>query len=242
MKSEIHIFHLQRKDGTPLFLHPFSEPAKMLKVDAETTISACYGKDPRPESITMLRNELYRMVEAAVKQWIMEKRFIPRFLLSSALFMVLYFFLSLVVRDPLPMIDELLISLAASIGLYFFLSRRATGSKEAASKRIVLRERIDAIYFEHNPVIEKVEQLLGQCEEMTPEDLSEFLKGDPEFVSEEEKEVIGKIMAYLETLFSGKAGKREARILERRQGTSSNLALFGLYRLLKKKSGATPRY
>ncbi len=248
MKNEITIFHLQRKDGTPLLLHPFDDPALIMKLDADTVISGRYGKEPRPESITMLRNELYRKVEMAVKSWISEKRFIPRFLASSALFMLLYFFFSLVVRDPLPMIDELAISLGGALLLYFALSRRATGSKEASSRRIMLRERIDSILFIRDPLLEEAEKLLSRLEIQSPEELAEQLQQGAGAGMEGDREVIDQLVAYLSRLFTSRAYKRQERILNKVPGrerlfldTKLDLPLYGLYRILKKKSESARR-
>ncbi len=249
MKNEITIFHLQRKDGTPLLLHPFDDPALFLKLDADTVISGRYGKEPRPESVTMLRNELYRKVETAVKSWITEKRFIPRFLASSALFMVLYFFFSLVVRDPLPMIDELAISLGGSLFLYFVLSRRATGSKEAASKRIMLRERIDSILFIHDPLVEEAEKVLTSLEAQSPDELTDRLTEGAGTAMEGDREVRDQLAAYLSKLFTNRAYKRQERVLNKSPQSDRiyldmklDLPLYGLYRILKGKSGTTRRY
>lgn len=249
MKNEITIFHLQRKDGTPLFLHPFDDPLRLLKLDADTVISGRYGNDPRPESVTMLRNELYRKVETAVKSWIAEKRFIPRFLISSALFMLLYFFFSIVVRDPLPMVDELAISLGGALVLYYVLARRATGSKEAASKRIMLRERIDSIYFVHDPQVEEAERLLADLEARTPEEIGQLLTGSDRQDVDGNREVIDQLADYLYRLFGNRAYRRQERALNRSEGGKRlfmdarlDLPLFGLYRLLRGKSGTIRRY
>jgi hypothetical protein len=249
MKNEITIFHLQRKDGTPLLLHPFDDPALFLKLDADTVISGRYGKEPRPESVTMLRNELYRKAETAVKSWITEKRFIPRFLASSALFMLLYFFFSLVVRDPLPMIDEIAISLGGAVFLYFALSRRASGSKEAASKRIMLRERIDSILFIHDPVLEEAEKLLSRLEVQSPRELADQLAEGVGAGMEGDREAIDQLVEYLSRLFTSRAYRRQERALKKSPesermvlDTKLDLPLYGLYRILKGKSGTTRRY
>ncbi|MDZ7794051.1 MAG: hypothetical protein U5P10_10290 [Spirochaetia bacterium] len=69
MKGEqsITIFHLFRKDGTALFLHPFDEPNVFLAVDENTQIYGKYGQEPDVESITLFRSQLYQAVETAVK-------------------------------------------------------------------------------------------------------------------------------------------------------------------------------
>ena len=66
-KPRITIFHLYRSDGTALFLHPFTNMNKVMEVLEGYELVGKYGQEPRVESLTLFRNDLYRMVEGAVK-------------------------------------------------------------------------------------------------------------------------------------------------------------------------------
>ena len=96
-----YLFHIARKNGSSFFFDPFHDPVNIIPVLENCEIVGLYGNEPRVETVTHFRNELYRKVEQSVKIWVAERRFIPRFLISSALFLVTYLFMSLVVRDPL---------------------------------------------------------------------------------------------------------------------------------------------
>ncbi len=78
---------------------------------------------------------LFSQIDFAVDRWIQDKRYVPRLLFSALAFMVSYLFFSLVVRDPLPMIDELLISSGWAIVVWITLSRRDTRSILAQENR-----------------------------------------------------------------------------------------------------------
>lgn len=78
---------------------------------------------------------LFSQIDFAVDRWIQDKRYVPRLLISAVVFMLSYLFFSLVVRDPIPMIDELLISSALTIFLWVTLSRRDTRSVLAQQNR-----------------------------------------------------------------------------------------------------------
>src|SRR5690554_7341348 len=78
---------------------------------------------------------LFSQIDFAVDRWIQDKRYVPRLLISALVFMLSYLFFSLVVRDPIPMIDELLISSALTIFLWVTLSRRDTRSVLAQQNR-----------------------------------------------------------------------------------------------------------
>jgi hypothetical protein len=239
MKEQITIFHLYRKDGVPLFLHPFSDPLRLLQLGKDTEIVGRYGREPRPESITLLRNELYRSVDIAVKSWITEKRFIPSFLLSSGLFLVIYLFMSLVIRDPIPMIDELAIALGGAIVLYFFLSRKAASSREASEQRIMLREKIDSIYFDHLPFLDKAEELLDVLEH-APDALVRSLEmeRDGESLEKEgkalqtdeksnESKEIEELLSHLEKRFSSRAYKGIEKKRKKMMKSGDRVAIKG---------------
>jgi hypothetical protein len=67
-----------------------------------------------------------------VRAWINERRFIPRFLIASAVFLVVYLFMSLVIIDPIPVVDEVLIAGGVAIFSFVIAGRRlilpATGA------------------------------------------------------------------------------------------------------------------
>ena len=87
-KKRIIIDHIFGKDGSSLFLHPFSEEDKTTDLLEHADIEGKYGQEPRVESLVLLRNELYRVIESQVKRWISEQRFIPRFLISAGVFLL----------------------------------------------------------------------------------------------------------------------------------------------------------
>ncbi|MCR5731606.1 MAG: hypothetical protein K6G51_01530 [Sphaerochaetaceae bacterium] len=67
---------------------------------------------------------LLRSAYSSVSRYIQDKHYIIRLLLSTFVFMLVYLFLSLVVRDPIPMIDELLLSAVAATAIWIFQMKR----------------------------------------------------------------------------------------------------------------------
>ena len=109
-------------------------------------IDGLYGREPRVESLTLLRNDLYRQVEQSVKDWTAERKFIPRFLISTSAFLVVYFLTSFVIRDPIPMVDELLLGLAAAVVVYLVLMKRDSDSKKATEMKVSLGPRSTVLF------------------------------------------------------------------------------------------------
>lgn len=159
------IIHLSRRDGTPLFLHPFLRRGSTLEVSPNATIAGYYGEEPRVESLTILRNELYRRIDEDVRDWINEERFIPRFLIASAAFLIVFLFLALVVHTPIPLIDELLGAGAAGVVVFLFVGRRFESSRAAGNRRVALRSRVDSAVFSEEEFVRQLESILRRLEQ-----------------------------------------------------------------------------
>ncbi len=160
-----YIFHLYRSNGTATFLHPFLSRENILKTLENGTVAGLYGAEPEMAALGVLRRELYRLVDSSVRQWINDVRFIPRFLLSAAVFVLLYLFLSFAVRDPVPLIDEFALSFSGAFLTYALVGRRNVFSVPAEQKRVALKRKVDAIVFTQSQFVQDVEELLGEMED-----------------------------------------------------------------------------
>ena len=172
-EGKITIFHICRKDGSAIFLYPFNKKQNLIEILDNNEITGVYGKEPRVESLTMLRNELYRLIEQAVRDWSAEKKFIPRFLISTGVFLVIYFIMSVVVRDPIPMIDEIIAGLVGAVITYVILAKRDSDSKISTAMKVRLRTKVDEIVFNEDSFTRDVEQYLQVCE--TSKDIEDLL-------------------------------------------------------------------
>lgn len=251
----IHIFHLYRKDGTAVFLHPFRTVDKLYGLLEKSEIKGHYGNEPRVESLTLFRNELYRLVEQEVGAWVADARFVPRFLLSSGVFLISYLFLSIVVRDPIPVLDEVAISLGISIAVYFLLGRRDMKSETALKRRIALRTHVDGIVFMENAFVKRIENELIAREGQKPDRLiEELVRPDSGLIVEGHEAEAEQMVAYLEEMFRASEFKRTQKRLRRLQRESNaqehdtmrkwlesrkvDVPLLSVYMELKRKTGA----
>lgn len=245
------IFHIYRKDGSSFFLHPFEESDILLKLPSLDSIEGRYGKEPRVESLTLLRNQLYRLVEAKVKEWIQDTKFIPRFIIAAGAFLVAYFFTTFVIRDPIPIIDETVVSAITALIVYYWLSRRDQSSEKASEKRLELRRKVDGIIFTESAFIKEFEEILHANESVDFETLvNSMLTSEKSFMTETASEEAQSLLGYLEKMFSGKTYRKQSKILAKLSGSphrekavdhivkwaSNNkvdLSLFAVYRSIK---------
>lgn len=246
----IHIFHLYRKDDSAVFLHPFKKTDKLFSLFEKSSIVGHYGREPRVESLTLFRNELYRLVEQEVRSWVADARFIPRFLLSAGAFLILYLFLAFVVRDPIPFIDEIAVALGGGILAYILLGRRDQRSETALKKRIALRSKVDAIVFTQSEFVKRLETALEVKESESIESvLAELAGPGGERLTAGAEEEAEQMLVYLEEMFKSGEFKRTAKQIKRLAGDDQSresvkrwlesrkvdLPLLSLYVQLKKE-------
>ena len=221
-KERKYIFHLYRTDGQSLILHPF-ENSDRLRSSLETQeIEGRYGAEPPVALLTSFRNDLYRSAEVAVRRFLSDARFVPRFLISAGAFFASFMILSYAVPDPILIVDELLGAVAAGIGSYVFLGRRDMGSDAAMKKRISLRNAIDQIKFVPSGFLARVEQELqrtesGNFEEAVRSILEPEPSGDPEQarpqLPAEDRAEAAQFVQLLEEKYRFKRLRREEKVL-----------------------------
>jgi hypothetical protein len=242
-KDRVYIFHVYRKDGTALLLHPFCTPEKIVGQLERSSVEGRYGMEPRVEALTMLRNELYRLIEAGVKGWLSDVRFIPKFLVTALVFVLVYFFLSYVVRDPLPVIDEVAGALAAAVVVFVLQGRRDLGSKMATQKRLQLRVLVDRITFRESEFVKLVEGALHRSEtEGIEQVIREIVQPAQQEFGERFQAEAGQFVAMLEKRFDFRKLQREEKLFKRILSTSSREQNRSLDRLAESKKYDFPLY
>jgi len=128
----IECYTFERYNKPALTLTPFLKEGCDLSGEAVVLYASGMLNSQQKDQATY---SLFSQIDFAVDRWIQDKRYIPRLLISALVFMMSYLFFSLVVRDPIPMIDELLISTALTIGVWITLARRDTRSLLAQENR-----------------------------------------------------------------------------------------------------------
>lgn len=214
-RSKEFVFHVRRKNGTPIFLHPFTTPARLMDVLPTAEIAGRYGAEPVVEALTGLRNELYRMVDASVRLWIGELRFIPRFLISTAVFLVVYFVTSYFIRDPLPIIDELVLGLVAAVVAFLWLGRRYGASQQATARRAELRAAVDRISFTESSFLKRVEEVLHDHEAHELQTIRSILTPLEHTLDADERVEAEHLVSMLERRLDLRRLKRDERVLKR---------------------------
>lgn len=210
----VHIFHVTRRDGSEFFLHPFTGDESTLAMLERQPIEGLYGAEPEVSTLTALRDDLYRVAERAIRRWDAEARFVPRFLISAALFVVSFLFFSIVIRDPLPVLDELLISFVLAAALYTALRRHGRLSEAVERKRIAVQRQIDAIMFSESDTVRHIESQL-QLHESSDDPLRAMRDQRELAFKERDLALVAEALRYLAMRFRGFGVRRQGRHLMR---------------------------
>lgn len=157
------LFLFSTSQGIPVLIHPFGEEKQ---IRSEGSIKGYYGSNPEVEAMAIVRNLLYARIDREIQEWVSEKQFLPRFAASLVVFFLFFFFMAWVIRDVIPLIDELLVSTFAAVTTYLVIGRRGQVSKPALEQKIGLKKRVDAIQFTQSKFIvdfEKVFRLINDA-------------------------------------------------------------------------------
>lgn len=183
-------FIIRRSKGPPLYLTPYVDPKSAGSWDADEEIRwhASTGLTSHEKDDALFT--LYAQIDRGVDRWIQDARYLPRLLISAAVFLITYFFFSLAVRDPLPMVDELVIATALAIGVAIWLSRRDKKGEMAMKRRLELKQNASRSDFAIEDGVSAYEEYLDTCSAFDTLDLADRLAriGDaplPEFSQDE---------------------------------------------------------
>ncbi|MDD3942558.1 MAG: hypothetical protein PHR90_08810 [Sphaerochaetaceae bacterium] len=168
-------FMLRRNKGETLRITGYADPkdASVWKEEDEITWYASTGLTTHEKDDALFI--LYSQIDRGVDRWIQDKRYVPRLLIAAAIFLVVYFFFSLAVRDPLPMVDELVFALAGAIGASVALAKRDKKSDLAMKRRLELKQNASRADFVILEGLSAYEAYLDTCSYLDTLDLADRL-------------------------------------------------------------------
>ncbi len=171
----ITCYALLRKTGSNLYLSPYLQVDKVSQLDSETPVvlksSGMLTKAQKDEA----SYALYSAVDFSVDRWIQDKQYIPRLLICAAVFMVTYFFMSLAIRDPIPMVDEMLVSSGLTLFCWITLAKRDTRSSLALQRRYELKGKAGSPDYQQQEEIFALESFLQDIASLDLQDVSDNL-------------------------------------------------------------------
>lgn len=157
-----------------IVLHPFDIP-DIFKSAETGSIIGRYGSGESPRDADSIRTALYASMEKGTRRYYLNKGYYLRLALTTGTFIVVYLFLSILVRDPVPLIDELLLGLLASAAVFFASERRALSSPRHLESVLKFRRAIDGAFFSESRIVDLVEAWRDEAVALGP---AAFYKAD----------------------------------------------------------------
>lgn len=155
---------IRRIDGSSLLISSFLEKQQVIEHGEEpVSIASPDGED------TSLKDDslylLYSYIDRAVDAWVQELKYIPRLINSAVAFLLLYFFFSFVIRDPLPMLDEILLASGGAVAVYLWTAAKNRKSEIAHKRRIELKMNADRAELVTDGTAQDMEKRLQELEQ-----------------------------------------------------------------------------
>lgn len=168
------IYLARRSSGEILFLHPFRPGSILFRDPEEVVLEGRYASEPGPGEGDLIRKTLHGELETGLRRDALDRGFYPRLLASAAVFLVLYLFLSIVVRDPVPLVDELLAGGLGAAAAWFALERRSLSSDAFSRRSTTLRRTLDTALFRPSRAAAYLEEVLQDAETLDLERLADY--------------------------------------------------------------------
>ncbi|MBN2859443.1 MAG: hypothetical protein JXK93_04160 [Sphaerochaetaceae bacterium] len=173
-----YCYLLSRSSKDLLCISPFSDPLKVLDWQEDEALTVYSATTLTQDEKDVLYTTLYKEIDRGVDRWVQDTRYLPRLFLGGLVFLLTYFIFSLAVRDPLPMIDELLIAGAATVIAVNVMSRRDRKSSLALKQRLTLKNRVGEAVYDLDDELKCVEHYLYELSQVDPIDLAESISQD----------------------------------------------------------------
>ncbi|HSV56499.1 MAG TPA: hypothetical protein VLH39_05255 [Magnetospirillaceae bacterium] len=163
------IFLVRRKSGGYLILHPFRAGDSVFDRRAGIVLEGMYASEPAAGEAEAVRLELHGQLEKGLRADALDRGFYARLLASGGAFLALYLFLSILIRDPVPLVDELLVGGLGAFAVWFALERRALSSGAFALRAAGLGRALDSAIFRPSGAVRVLEETLQDAETLGPE-------------------------------------------------------------------------
>jgi len=175
MEAKIVVYFYYLKSLKPILLNPFSKNKEIGDLDSEEDITILSSNTLTQEDNDYISQESFNEIDTSVNLWIQEKRYYPRLFISTLAFFVMYFFLSLVIRDPIPVFDELFGSIAFAIFVWYFFTKRDTKSSIANKKKLEIKRHVNTAEYKEINLLKKIEEYIYDIKSTDNLDIADAL-------------------------------------------------------------------
>lgn len=171
-----------------------------------------YGSYPDENGRNRMKNQLYFLADKAGESLFHEKDFILRYLASLAVFLTAFFLLSYVLKDPVPLIDEIVLSLVGSVSFNFWWKQRRSHSLGCDKIKLDIRNEIDSIAFEESEILGKLELYLQNLDH---QDLTQVQEIAPPLFWDKQERLCRSFFSALQGFWTNRELNKEMRLYKK---------------------------
>jgi len=184
------VYFLKWKNNS-LILSDYNE-INMLENLTESNISVSYGDSLSENDLDLIKSDFRINVEKAVNRWINDSKFLQYILISAVVFLVSYYFLSYVVRDPVPFVDEFILSLVLAAMAWNRLKNQQYKSDKVLQKKVEMEQYLSDVNYSSTDFVSQVELYLEKLSSMDHEEKKQMIESGavPVFFTSEKKELV----------------------------------------------------
>ena len=181
------------KSLKPILLNPFDKNKDIGNLDSEEEITIVSANTLTKDDSEFVTQATFNEIDNSVNLWIQEKRYYLRLFASTLAFFIMYFFLSLVIRDPIPLVDEMGGSVLFAILAWRFFAKRDKKSAIANKKKLEIKRHVNQASYKEMKFLQQVEEYVYNLNSFDNLDIADALTNvegsvEPIKFDEEEKE------------------------------------------------------
>ncbi|MGD1817106.1 MAG: hypothetical protein ACPKNR_08745 [Pleomorphochaeta sp.] len=196
----VYLYYI--KSLKSILLNPFYKNKNIGDLNSEEPITILSANTITKDDNEYITQVCFEEIDQSVNLWIQEKRYYLRLLASTFAFFIMYFFLSLVIRDPIPLLDEFVGSGAFAIFVWNFFSKRDKKSAIARKKKLEIKRQVNSANNNELVVLRKIEDYIFNLSSRDNLDIADAITlVEGEIVSfqveEDEKQYLDDILRLL---------------------------------------------
>lgn len=177
-------------------------------------ITGLFGSYPEMEQINQVKGKLYILGEEGARQQLADRTFYARFGLSVLIFLIVFYALSYLILDPIPLVDELAIATGCGVIFSLWYRKRTERGSRMVQKKIDVKGAVDRIEFRESLLLKEMELYLETLEHRSLIELSENWSRDRvRFTAEDEGGMTAEILKGIEAKLGRKALTRFSRAM-----------------------------
>lgn len=168
-------YFIKRKNTSPIILSIFQDSKDYDKWEMRQNLEYKVSSTLETDELELLDKTVFAQIDRGINRFIQDKKYFPRLFLSALVFLVVYFFFSYTVRDPIPIIDEFILATAGAIITWLFMEKKALSSDISIKRKLELKQRQNEAVLTIENDVEVVENYLDELRSINVLDLCDMI-------------------------------------------------------------------